>query len=289
MKTFDSWQRIPLILLLVLMAACLPESQPPEQSRGQTSVVKDYERAEKFLDPNTSELIYDAVLNQYWQDDESLIYQKSSAQGYDYILVDLATMEKVSLFDRTRLAEMLSGYTEEDTHGTNVDLSQIKITDSADLVEFNFDGSRYRLNLVSYSLERLEDTPGEEYLSPDGQKAAYIEGHNLWLRDAATNDLTQLTFDGSENYGYATNNAGWSRGEGPVLLWSPDSKRIATFRHDSRNVEEMYLYSTQVGHPELDAWKYALPGDEHIFLIERVVIHLEEKPRLVRLLSLIHI
>ncbi|MED6332961.1 MAG: DPP IV N-terminal domain-containing protein, partial [Pseudomonadota bacterium] len=209
MKTFDSWQRIPLILLLVLMAACLPESQPPEQSRGQTSVVKDYERAEKFLDPNTSELIYDAVLNQYWQDDESLIYQKSSAQGYDYILVDLATMEKVSLFDRTRLAETLSGYTEEDTHGTNVDLSQIKITDSADLVEFNFDGSRYRLNLVSYSLERLEDTPGEEYLSPDGQKAAYIEGHNLWLRDAATNDLTQLTFDGSENYGYATNNAGW--------------------------------------------------------------------------------
>ena len=283
MKTFDSWQRIPLILLLVLMAACLPESQPPEQSRGQTSVVKDYERAEKFLDPNTSELIYDAVLNQYWQDDESLIYQKSSAQGYDYILVDLATMEKVSLFDRTRLAETLSGYTEEDTHGTNVDLSQIKITDSADLVEFNFDGSRYRLNLVSYSLERLEDTPGEEYLSPDGQKAAYIEGHNLWLRDAATNDLTQLTFDGSENYGYATNNAGWSRGEGPVLLWSPDSKRIATFRHDSRNVEEMYLYSTQVGHPELDAWKYALPGDEHIFLIERVIIHLEEKPRLVRL------
>ncbi|MAX03144.1 MAG: hypothetical protein CMD41_03780, partial [Gammaproteobacteria bacterium] len=77
MKTFDSWQRIPLILLLVLMAACLPESQPPEQSREQTSVVKDYERAEKFLDPNTSELIYDAVLNQYWQDDESLIYQKS--------------------------------------------------------------------------------------------------------------------------------------------------------------------------------------------------------------------
>ena len=283
MKTFDSWQRIPLILLLVLMAACLPESQPPEQSRGQTSVVKDYERAEKFLDPNTSELIYDAVLNQYWQDDESLIYQKSSAQGYDYILVDLATMEKLSLFDRTRLAETLSEYTEEDTHGTNLDLSQIKITDSADLVEFNFDGSRYRLNLVSYSLERLEDTPEKEYLSPDGRKAAYIEGHNLWLRDAATNDLTQLTFDGSENYGYATNNAGWSRGEGPVLLWSPDSKRIATFRHDSRNVEEMYLYSTQVGHPELDAWKYALPGDEHIFLIERVVIHLEEKPRLVRL------
>ena len=283
MKTFDGWQRIPLILLLVLMAACLPESQPPEQSRGQTSVVKDYERAEKFLDPNTSELIYDSVLNQYWQDDDSLIYQKSSAQGYDYILFDLATMEKLSLFDRTRLAELLSGYTEEDTHGINLDLSQIKIIDSADLVEFNFDASRYRLNLASYSLERLEDTPEEEYLSPDGRKAAYIDGHNLWLRDAVTNDLTQLTFDGSENYGYATNNAGWSRGAGPVLLWSPDSKRIATFRHDSRNVEEMYLYSTQVGHPELDAWKYALPGDEHIFLIERVVIHLEEKPRLVRL------
>ena len=50
------------------------------------------------------------------------------------------------------------------------------------------------------------------------------------------------------------------RSDRPVLLWSPDSRKIATFQHDARGVGEMYLVTTNVGHPELDAWKYPLPG-----------------------------
>ncbi|HCH37419.1 MAG TPA: S9 family peptidase, partial [Acidobacteria bacterium] len=79
-----------------------------------------------------------------------------------------------------------------------------------------------------------------------------------------------------EHYGYATNNAGWVRRDQPVVLWSPDSEKIATFQHDGRFVGEMYLVSTQVGHSELEAWKYPLPGDEHIFMMRRVVIHVDE-------------
>ena len=123
----------------------------------------------------------------------------------------------------------------------------------------------------------------KEHLSPDGTKAAFIVDYNLWVRDTRNNNITQLTFDGTEHYGYATNNAGWVRDDQPVLLWSPDSKKIATFRHDSRNVGEMYLVSTKVGHPELDAWKYPLPGDDSIFMIERIILHLDDEPRMVKL------
>jgi len=123
----------------------------------------------------------------------------------------------------------------------------------------------------------------KEHLSPDGTKAAFIIDFNLWVRDIKNNNITQLTFDGTEHYGYATNNAGWVRDDQPVLLWSPDSKKIATFRHDSRNVGEMYLVSSKVGHPELDAWKYPLPGDDSIFMIERIVLHLNDEPRIVKL------
>ena len=45
----------------------------------------------------------------------------------------------------------------------------------------------------------------------------------------------------------------------------------------------MYLVTTEVGHSTLDAWKYPLPGDESIFMIERVVIHVNEEPRRVTL------
>ena len=114
-------------------------------------------------------------------------------------------------------------------------------------------------------------------------KRFLFRDHNLWLRDTLTDAVIQLTFDGVENYGYATNNAGWLRDDGPVLLWSPDSQKIATFRHDSRKVGDMYLVTTEVGHSTLDAWKYPLPGDESIFMIERVVIHVNEEPRRVTL------
>nr|MCS5579723.1 S9 family peptidase [Gammaproteobacteria bacterium] len=283
MKTFIGWERIFFILLLVALVACSPASLSPEQISEQLVTVEDYKRAEQFLAANTSKIVYDVIINEYWQEDERLVYQKSTSQGYNYILVDLTSSGKSPLFDHARLAELLSTYTEKDTKENNLDLTQIEITDDREFVEFNFEESRYRLNLISYALQLLEDEPQDEYLSPDGRKAVYIEAYNLWLRDVVTNELTQLTFNGVETYGYATNNAGWSRGEGPVLLWSPDSKKLATFRHDGRNVKDMYLYSTQVGHPELDVWKYPLPGDEHIFLIERVVLHLEENPRLVRL------
>ena len=47
----------------------------------------------------------------------------------------------------------------------------------------------------------------------------------------------------------------------PILLWSPDSKKIATSQQDERNVGDMFLVETKVGHPTLKAWKYPLPGD----------------------------
>jgi dipeptidyl aminopeptidase/acylaminoacyl peptidase len=65
-------------------------------------------------------------------------------------------------------------------------------------------------------------------------------------------------------------------------LWSPDSKRIATFQQDQRGVGEMYLVETKVGHPTLQAWKYPLPGDAVVTTIQRVTIDLDG-PRVVRL------
>jgi dipeptidyl aminopeptidase/acylaminoacyl peptidase len=122
-----------------------------------------------------------------------------------------------------------------------------------------------------------------ESISPNGKLAAYIDTFNLWVRDLETNTKTQLTFDGIEDYGYATNNAGWTKSDGAVLKWSPNSDKIATFQQDARGVGMMYLTSTNVGHQELEAWKHPLPGDKFIFTIERVIIHLGNKPKTVRL------
>ena len=111
-----------------------------------------------------------------------------------------------------------------------------------------------------------------EVASPDGKKVVFIKDWNLWMRDVETKKETQLTKDGVENFGYATDNAGWKKSDRPIILWSPDSKKIATFQQDQRNVSDMYLVTTNVGEPKLEAWKYPLPEDKEIIKIHRVII-----------------
>src|SRR5262249_41009877 len=92
--------------------------------------------------------------------------------------------------------------------------------------------------------------------SPDGKRTAFIREWNLWVRDIASGQETQLTTDGVKDFSYAIDNAGWTKSERAIVMWSPDSKKIATFQQDQRNVGDMYLVETKVGHPVLQTWKY---------------------------------
>ncbi len=264
--------------LILLAGGCTPEADLPMLSTSATEA--EYRRAEAMLAANTAPLLANHIAAHYWQDDDRLVYRRSDLGSQSYIVLDPASGERGELLNSERLATAL-----EELLGREVAVRDLLLTGislDGNEVEFNFDGERYSLTLGGeYSPGQLESAPANEFLSPDGSRAAFIRDHNLWIRDTASGELTQLTFDGEENYGYATNNAGWVRGDGPVLKWSPDSSRIATFRHDGREVGDIALWDTRVGRPEVDIWKYPLPGDEHIFTIERVVIHLEPKPRVV--------
>ena len=108
--------------------------------------------------------------------------------------------------------------------------------------------------------------------SPDGKLVAFIRADNLWVREVSSGRETQLTSDGVKDFGYATDNTGWQHTDHPIVLWSPDSRRIATFQQDQRGVGETYLIRTQPGHPQLERWKYAMAGDPVIATLRRVII-----------------
>jgi dipeptidyl aminopeptidase/acylaminoacyl peptidase len=123
-------------------------------------------------------------------------------------------------------------------------------------------------------------------MAPDGKKGVFVHDWNLWVKDLATGQERQLTRDGVENFGYATDNAGWVNSDRAIGLWSADSRMIATQQQDQRGVGMMYLVSTPTGgrysangreggHPVLQAWPYPLPGDSIVTTIQRVVINVE--------------
>jgi len=208
----------------------------------------DYARAERFLRDNVTPLVFGVGVQPIWISGNRFGYRIRSKAGSDIILVDPARGTRVICSPET------------DRCGGAIDdreLSRLRAVDA-----------------------RAAAKP--EVVSPDGKRAAFIRRFNLWVRDVASGRETQLTTDGAKDFGYATDNAGWVRSDRPILVWSPDSKKIATFQQDERTVGEMYLVDTKAGHPTLQAWKYPLPGDTVIAMIQRVIIDVDG-PRVTRL------
>jgi dipeptidyl aminopeptidase/acylaminoacyl peptidase len=248
---------------------------------------QDYERAEHFLPAYTDSLVHNVISGARWLDDGRLLYRDEVTGGARFMIANPGSGQKNPAFDHEKLAASLSKLRNETYRPMELPFRAVSFTDGGQTIMFSIQGTTYNCDLKDYSCaERENDSTvpsRDEFLSPDGTKAVFIKDYNLWMRDIKTGKLTQLTHDGQENYGYGTNNAGWIKRDKPVLRWSPNSKRIATFQQDSRGVKKMYLTSTNVGHPNLKEWKYPMPGDSLIFRIERVIINLDPKPHVVRL------
>src|SRR5215210_244146 len=225
-----------LLAAILLIVATMPlESQQP------VVTAADYARAERFLRENAAPLTFGVGVQPVWISGDRFGYRNPTSSGDEFILVDPTRGTRVACSPET------------DRCGGALD--------DRELARLREMGSR---------------GPGRaEVVSPDGKRAAFIRGFNLWVRDIATGRETELSTDGVKDFGYATDNAGWVRSDRPVLVWSPDSRKIATFQQDERTVGEMYLVDTKVGHPTLQAWKYPLPGDSTVAMLRRVIIDVD--------------
>ncbi len=244
----------------------------------------DYSHAEEFMGYKTTPLVYGAVARPTWIEGDRFYYRTTTAAGTQFVMVNAATEAKSPAFDHAKLASALST-----ASGTSYDANHLPFMDfemAGSAISFNVGPRRFKCDLGSVQCTAegggRRGRGGNESLSPDKRRAVFIRDNNLWSRDVESGKETQLTTDGVKDFGYSTDNAGWASSDRPIVAWSPDSKKVATFQQDERGVGEMYLVNTQVGHPELKAWKYPLPGDAVITTIQRVVIDVAD-PHVVRL------
>jgi len=241
---------------------------------------EEYARAERFLGQNTSPLVDHAVQGVRWLDDGHFVYVDSDANGAHILRMDVASGKAAPAFDHAKLAKALAKATGKPVDAKKLDKAVPSFEVRADgRYDIDVRGTHYLCDLggkgvcqpvAKKAAAKEGDGPGA--LSPDKTHEAFIRDWNLWLREVGTGKETQLTTDGVQDYGYATNNAGWVHDDSAILVWSPDSKQIATFQQDQRKTGEMTLVSTNVGHPKVETWKYPLVGDKDITMIERVVI-----------------
>jgi dipeptidyl-peptidase 4 len=266
-------------VLLSTAAAVTIQAQQPRQYSAE-----DYAAAEKFAAYNMNPLAYQGVVRAEWLNDGRFWYRAADDTGITYMLVDPATGKRSEAFDQFKLASALQSASEDKIKD---DARHLKIAAidslSKDEIALTYAGARYRCDLAAASCKLTSPAPKPPLnLSPDKKLGAFVRDWNLWVRNMETGAETQLTTDGVKDYGYATDNAGWKHSDAAILLWSPDSKKIATFQQDQRKTSEMYLVPTSNTHPKLEAWKYPLVGDANITMIERVVIDVDTH-KLVRL------
>ncbi len=260
----------------------------------------DYAHAEKFMTYNTSSLVFGNTVRPTWLPDGRFWYRNTLADGAEFVLVDPAHGTRQPAFDHQKLAVALSKAEGAAVFAPHkLPFQEIELSPDGGSVLFEAASKKWKCDVGGAECVSEGAAAGggrrgrggrgggfgparNDAQSPDKKHTAFIRDYNLWIRDAGTNKETQLTTDGVKDFGYATDNAGWSTSDRAILEWSPDSKKIATFQQDQRGVGEMYLVSTKVGHPELKAWKYPLPGDAVVPMIHRVIINIDG-PTVIRL------
>ncbi len=274
----------PLVRHLILALGLIGVSTALSAQAPDRLTADHYARAETFLAPNVNPLVTGRIGPVTWLPDGRFWYRVTTAPGAEFIMVDPAARTRTAAFDHERLAAALGAATGEQIDGARLPFGTFDLSRDGRQITVVMAGRRWRCDVPAYTCATAEpatvpearhQAPRASVTSPDGRFAAFTRDHNLWVRDLRTGEDRALTTDGVEDFGYATNNAGWTRSPVPLLVWSPDSRQLKTFQQDARGIGHMYLVTTNVGTPRLQQWRYPLPEDTVTFRIHRLVIDVE--------------
>ena len=191
-------RRGTISLLIVLLAL------PRALAQGR---LEDYQRAERFLPGNLRHLVSPADTTPPWIEKTNRFwYRRESPTGVEFNLVDPEHSTSGPAFDHTRLAEALSKRTKQQYSASTLPFSDFEFSDVGTAIRFAIDNAQWTCQLAAYDCQK--DPPGpekpNETLSPNKRWAAYVNDHNLYVRDVSTGATLQLTHDGVPGWDYAT-------------------------------------------------------------------------------------
>src|SRR5436190_2884265 len=173
-----------------------------------------------------------------------------SADGTSYYEASAEGIAKIEMpsFTQTIVATTQQLTPKDSSHALRVrnfffseDGKKILIyTNSKKVWRYDTRGDYWVLNTADNSLKQIGKTlPGSSLMyakfSPDGNSAAYVSKHNLYVEDLVTNAIKQLTTDGTDRMINGTFD--WVYEEEfdcrDGFRWSPDGKSIAYWKVDA--------------------------------------------------------
>ncbi len=252
----------------------------------------NFKAAEKFKSTNLRKMLKSTRVNPQWfEDSDKFWYTYTTTQGKNFYVVDPSKKSKTLMFDNKDFAAQLSELTRKPWNFNDLDLKGLELEDDNRTMTFMVDSIDYHFDLNTKlitkgdSTEKADKSNNWASYAPDSSYVAFAKNHNLYLMEVGDADSTEieLTTDGERWFSYQ-----WQHGDTTTdkrmrarVRWFEDSKKLFVNRSDARKVKEFFVIDDLKNpRPEVEIYKYAMPGEQDVPQEKLEIFDIESRARL---------
>ena len=230
---------------------------------------EDYERAIGFKDQIENKVLHGYFSVNWIGKTGNFWYQVLTEEGEKYYFVLPDKKERKEAFVLEKLTSILSEELDKMVPASSELISEIEFADDLKSMSFVFDGFHWDCQLKGYkltkgkayqekkvrpwSMARRDELANNPVKSPNGEFVAYIEDYNLIVKNKATGEMRNFTYDGGIGSYYSS-----------YIQWSPDSKKLMAYKYIPTEKHYItYIESSPDGQlqPRYENIEYYKPGD----------------------------
>lgn len=244
----------------------------------QTSIAQDtanFEQAQRFTTKQMEKMSSDLEVDPEWiEDQDRFWYSYENQSGKHWYFVEAREGSKRPLFDQQVMASKLAQIFDKPFNDKDLPLKEFEYNVKDELFTFHVDSIKFQYKLQNNRLIKgdslSEDDKRKSWAtySPDSSWVAYAKNHNLYLMKTDDPDSTeyQLTESGERWYSFQADAGDTTSNEKlrSRAQWFEDSEKLYIKRQDSRDVNELWVINSLKERPELETYKYPMPGEENV-------------------------
>lgn len=254
----------------------------PGSVLAQANIAERYDRAAKLMVmPAMASVKNESIVPRWIGDQDRFWYRRETAKGSEFVVVDARTGAVEPAFDAARIAAALSPVLKMKVAPDNLPFSVFNYSPDGKAITFNAGSAKYKCSLADGVCEAQPVTVEPHMIaSPDGRKAVFSKGGNLFVRNLATGADRQLTSNGAGDKGWgiapepsdfralARQTSGAQRTPFQTV-WSPDGRLLITTFTDHSFVEPYpfvdYAPADGSFRPKARSIRLALVGEKPAF------------------------
>lgn len=247
----------------------------------------NFELAEKFTTQKMEKMASSLSVDPNWFKDENRFwYEYKNTDGKNWYVVDAEKRTKRTLFDKEDMAAQLAELFKKPFNSKDLPLKDFEYNKGKGLFTFHVDSIEVTYKLENRKLvkgDSLKKKPDEKWItySPDSTWIAFARTHNLYIMKTDDPDSTehQFTTDGEKWYSYQFDEKDTTSTKRlrARVEWFKHSRKLFSRRQDKRKMGDLWVINSLKKRPELETYKYSMPGEKHVAQTEVVVFDIESK------------